>query len=156
MYELLSKKGQVVSLGIAVLSMLLFFIPVIVGLDAFNSLSEGEKIHSNIFNSGFYVTFALLGIAILGWIVFAALQLVSNVKKSLKGIIAFVALFLLFAVVYMFSEAESTGFLSSIANEFGLSDNQSRLISTLITSTGILGVVSVVILLIFEVRNFFK
>lgn len=156
MYELLSKKGQAVSLGIAVLSLLLFFVPVFVGLDAFNALSDEDKITSNIFNGGFYVTLTLLGAAILGWIVFAGLELASNFQKSLKGVLGFVVLVLLFVVVYMFSEAETTGVLSTVAKDFDLSDNQSRLISTLITSTGILGLASIVILLTFEVRNFFK
>lgn len=156
MYELLSKKGQIVSLGIAVLSMLLFFVPILTGLDAFDALPDGEKFNTNIFNTGFYVTIALLAIAVLGWIVFAGLELASNFQKSLKGVLGFGVLVLLFVVVYMFSEAETTGVLSTVAKDFDLSDNQSRLISTLITSTGILGLASIVILLTFEVRNFFK
>lgn len=156
MYELLSKKGQLLSLVIAVISMLLLFVPILTGLDAFDALPDGEKFNTNIFDTGFYVTIALLVIAVLGWILFAGLELASNFQKSLKGIIGFAVLILLFAVVYMFSEAETTGVLSSVAKEFDLSNNQSRLISTLITSTGILGLVSILILLIFEVRNFFK
>jgi uncharacterized membrane protein len=156
MYNTLSKKGQLLAVGLGVFSLLLFLLPVFSGLAEFNSLSDEDQINSGIFNTGLRITLLLIIVSVFGWISFSIFQMATNFSKAKKGLMGLLGLLILFFILYSTSEAETSGPLKAVAEEFALSDGSSKLVSGAIKTTAVLGFGAIIALVVSEIRNFFK
>ena len=156
MYNILSKKGQLFAVVLGVIGLLLFIIPVMSGLEAFNLLSEEEKVDSNIFNTGIAITIAFIIIAAIAWLVFSVFQMATNLGQAKKGLLGLVGLVAIFLVAYLTSTAETSGPIKAAAEEFALNDSASQFVSGAIKTTAVLGAIAILALIASEVKNFFK
>lgn len=156
MYNILSKKGQLIAVVVGIIGLLLFIIPVVTGLDQFNLLPEEEKVRSNIFNTGIVATIALTIIAAIAWLLFSVFQMATNLGQAKKGMLGFLVLVAIFLVSYFTSQAETSGPIKAAAEEFALNDGASKFVSGAIKTTAVLGGIAILALIVAEVKNFFK
>jgi len=141
MYNFLVKNGQLLAFGVGLLITIIYFVGAFGG-------DSPER-----FNFGLMTAIALSVLCAIAMVIFGLLQIASDPKGSLKGIITFGLLIGLFAVLYVTADPTLS---PATVKEFGLSDSTSKLISGamlttlfLIGATGLAFVAS-------EVRNFFK
>ena len=156
MYKILLKHGQLAAFGLGLLVIIIFLVSVLSGIDGFNALSKEDQYTSTIFDMGIRLTVILLIICAAIALIFALYQTVTNPKAALKGIIALVVLVIIFIVLYSMSVAETTGPVAESVQEFGLTENQSRLVSAGIKATLLLGGLAIAAFVVSEVRNLFK
>lgn len=156
MYKILTKHGQLAAFSLGLLVIIIFMVSVMSGIEGFNALSKEDQYSSTIFDMGIRLTLVLLAICALAALLFALYQTVTHPKAALKGIISLVVLVILFGVLYSTSVAETTGPVADAVQEFGLSENQSKMVSAGIKSTLLLGGVAVAAFVISEIRNLFK
>ncbi|MCB0665790.1 MAG: hypothetical protein KDC80_08215 [Saprospiraceae bacterium] len=156
MYKLLTKHGQLAAFGLGLLVIIIFMVSVMSGIEGFDALSKEDQYNSTIFDMGLKLTLVLLVVCAVAAILFAIYQMITNPKAALKGMVALVVLVILFFVLYSMSVAETSGPVAEAAEEFGLTDNQSRMVSAGINSTLLLGGVAVAAFIISEIRNLFK
>ena len=155
MYKFLTKNGQVLAFGLGALITLLFLVFVLSGLDDFSMLDKDAKVQSNLFNFGMYAGIALVVVCALGMLVFGVLQIASNPKGSMKGIIGLVAILVLFFIAKSMAAPASAG-LSDAMSKYNVTDGTFSWISGAINTTLIIGALAVAALFISEIRNFFK
>ena len=99
MYKFLTKNGQLIAFGVGALIAVIFLAMAFSGLDEFNSLVSMKKGHeSNIFNFGISASIFLIVVCFLLMIVFGVYQVATNFKSSMKGIIGFAVILLIFIV----------------------------------------------------------
>lgn len=156
MYKILTKHGQLAAFGLGLLVIVIFLVSVFSGIDGFNALSKEDQYDSTIFDIGIRLTVILLIICAAIALIFALYQTVTNPKAALKGIIALVILVIVFVVLYNMSVAETTGPVAEAVQEFGLTENESKLVSAGIKATLLLGGVAIAAFVVSEVRNLFK
>lgn len=156
MYKMLTKHGQLAAFSLGLLVIIIFMVSVMSGIEGFNALSKEDQYSSTIFDMGIRLTLVLLAICALAALLFALYQTVTHPKAALKGIISLVVLVILFGVLYSTSVAETTGPVADAVQEFGLSENQSKMVSAGIKSTLLLGGLAVAAFVISEIRNLFK
>ena len=156
MYKILTKHGQLAAFGIGLLIIVLFIGSVFSGVEGFNALSKEDQLNTTIFDIGLKMTIVLLVVCALVAILFALYQTATNPKAALKGIIAMVVLVIIFGALYSTATAETTGPIGNAVEEFGLTENQSKIVSAGIRSTLILGGLAVAAFVISEIRNLFK
>lgn len=156
MYNLLSKKGQLFAVILGIFGLLLFIVPVMIGLEQFNLLSEEDKLRTGIFNTGLIAAIVFTIVAAIIWLIFAVFQMAVNLKEARRGILGLVVLVIIFAIASATSEAETSGPIKAAAEEFAMNDNASKLVSGAIKTTAVLGGLAVLTLIIAEVKNFFK
>ncbi len=156
MYKILTKHGQLAAFSLGLLVIIIFMVSVMTGIEGFNALSKEDQYSSTIFDMGIRLTLVLLAVCALAALLFALYQTVTHPKAALKGIISLVVLVILFGVLYSTSVAETTGPVADAVQEFGLSENQSKMVSAGIKSTLLLGGLAVAAFVISEIRNLFK
>jgi hypothetical protein len=156
MYKILTKHGQLAAFGLGLLVIVIFLVSVFSGIDGFNALSKEDQYTSTIFDIGLRLTVILLVICTVIALLFALYQTVTHPKAALKGIIALVVLVIIFVVLYSMSVAETTGPVAESVQEFGLTENQSKLVSAGIKATLLLGGLAIAAFVVSEVRNLFK
>ena len=164
MYKFLTKNGLVIALGVGVLLIIIHFIGVYSGLEAFNLIpddttdAEVKKsrliLGAEMVNSGLFLTIALFVIAAVSMLGFGIFQVVTNPKGALKGIIGLGLL----AVIFGFGWAMSTDEIMPIWDEkgFGITPFISKYVGASIWTTVILISLAILGLVGSEVRNFFK
>lgn len=156
MYKLLTKHGQLAAFGLGLLVIIIFMVSVMSGIEGFDALSKEDQYQSTIFDMGLKLTLVLLVICAVAAILFAIYQMITNPKAALKGLVALVVLVIIFGVLYSMSVAETSGPVADAVEEFGLTENQSKMVSAGIKSTLLLGGVAVAAFIISEIRNLFK
>lgn len=156
MYKILTKHGQLAAFGLGLLVIIIFMVSVMSGIEGFDALSKEDQYATSIFDMGIWLTLALFVICTVAAVLFAIYQMVTNPKAALKGIVALVVIAVIFGVLYSMSAAETTGPVAEAVEEFGLTENQSKMVSAGIKSTLLLGGVAVAAFIISEIRNLFK
>lgn len=162
MYKFLTKNGQTVAFVVGAGISAIFLVLAMTGIKSAGfagqdlTAMKDKFAEMNFFNFGLYAGLALITICILLLAVFMVVDIVKFPKQTVKSLLAFVALIAVFLVIYSTSQAETGPLWSRFENEFGITPTKSRLISAgLWTTIGILAL-SVIVMVVSEVRNFFK
>jgi len=156
MYKLLTKNGQLFAFGLGALITVVFLLLIFSGLEDFNLLDKDTRITSDIFNFGMYAGIALVAICALSMLAFGVIQIASNPKGSLKGLIGIVAIIVIFFIAKSIGTGESAPDLVEAMSKNGVTESVGANISGAILLTALVGGIAVAALVVSEVRNFFK
>ena len=165
MYKLLTDKGQMFALLLGLVCIAIFFGTVLSGLgsagysvsDDLNQIMKNNPgADFSFFDTGIFLVTALIAIALIAAVLFGLVQLISSPKSSMKGILSVVAIVAIFFVTYNMASPDSTGPIAETLQKFNVSENISKMIGGGITTTGILGGIAFLLLVVFEVFNLFK
>jgi len=160
MYKFLTKYGQLLSVGLSVLVIGIFLVTSLVGLSSAGYSSSTDLIEYKkeitFFNTGLYLTIALLVMAALAWVLFALYQLISNPKSSLKFILGGAVIVVVFLVFYFMANTEPVGRLAELVSENNLSTGVQRLITGGLSTAGVLAGLSILVMFASEFINIFK
>lgn len=140
MYELLSKKGLLFAFLLGLAAVLMFYVPVLTGVNAFNALPEEEQTNTSIFDLGLWITIILVVIAALAIIGFSILSIAKDLKGSLRGLVGLGVILLIFIVGYALTGTPDEGTrLSSVIERFQVSFSDQQIINgALFSALGIL------------------
>ncbi|HKK88334.1 MAG TPA: hypothetical protein VJ917_05750 [Saprospiraceae bacterium] len=140
MYELLSKKGLLFAFLLGLAVVLLFYVPVLTGVDAFNALPEEEQTNTSIFDLGLWLTIILVVIAALAIIGFSILSIAKDIKGSLRGLVGLGVILLIFIIGYAMTGTPDEGTrLASVIERFQVSISDQQIINgALFSALGIL------------------
>jgi hypothetical protein len=153
MYELLSKRGQTFALLACVAIIIIYFVPVFMGMDAFDALPDDQKSKTTIFNFGLIASIVIFAAAILITIFLAIYQMAANPKGSLKGLLAIGAILVFFVILYFMADDTVK---QKWSEELSITPNISKFVgAATILSMVMLGF-SVLVLIAAEVKNIFK
>jgi len=164
MYKLLTSKGQLIAIIIGVLSVAISLGSIISGVKSKYSMSEdlnaimksNPEASFDFFNPAISVVMFLVIVAAAAAILFGLFSLVTDPKGSIKFLLGFAGVALLFFILYSTADAESTGRLAMLTEKFNVSDNVSKLITggvkTVVISIGFAFIAAVVM----EILNLFK
>ena len=165
MYNLLTKHGQTFALGLGLLVIIVYLITVFTGISSsgyemstdLNALDAEEKAAIGFFNPSIILTIVLIVVAaILAFVVFGALNIIKFPTESIKFVIGFVALLIVFLICYFTSSTDAVGRLNELISKRHLSDNVVKFISGGILTTLLLTVGAMALIVYSEVRNAFK
>ncbi len=153
MYNFLTKYGQLVSLLVAVLIIVAFYLTASGGMDEFDMLPKAEWYTTKIFNIGLGGAIFLLVLALAAWVIFSVVNIVRNPKGSLLSLISFIGLVVLFFIFYSMADGDVS---APLYEKFGITSNQSKLISAGLNTTLVTLAGAVLAFFGSEVRNFFR
>ena len=156
MYNLLARKGQLFGFLLGLFIVLAFLISVFSGLDAFNEQTEDQQMTTSIFNFGLMGAIVLAVICLVAALLFGIYHLLTNLKGSMKFLIAFGALLILFFILYAMYDPSSSSAIQDTITEFGVSDGVSQVISAAISTSLMLVLATIVGAVVFEIVNLFK
>ena len=156
MYKTLTKNGQLFAFGLGLLLTIAFLGSIFSGLDTFNGLSKEARYETGIFDLGIYAVAILTLICFLAMLFFGAFQVVTNLKDSMKGLIGFAVLLIIFGIAYSTATIESGPFWDPILKEFEVTPGASKFITGAIWTCLFMIGVAVVTFVLSEIRNFFK
>lgn len=163
MYKFLTKNGTFVAFGIGVLITVAFLVGAIFGLkadgfDAGTDLTTMKDKFSDMgyFNIGLYLTLALLVACVVALIVFMIVDVFKFPKQTIKGIIGFVGLIIVFFIIKSVAKVEVGPLWTRLSADFNITDGVSKTISAGIWITIILLVGATLTMIVSELRNFFK
>ena len=160
MYKFLTKNGQLIAFGLGALITIIFLGVAFAGMDEFNSMVAMDKgTESNIFNFGLYASIFLTVICFLLMIGFGIFQVVTNFKGSIKGIIGFgviVVIFIIASSMVPSSIEEISPYISGPMVKYDVSLADYGLISGGIMTAIVLSIVAVIAFVGSEILNFFK
>ncbi len=143
-YKYLAKYGQSLAFGGGALLIVIFFLIVLIaGQDA-------------ALNFIIWAGIVLLVLTIVALVGYALYHVIRDPKDSAKGLIGLGAMLLLFFILYLVSPAETTGKIGALREEFSISDNLMKAISSGILTTFVLAILGVGAFVYSEVRNLFK
>jgi len=158
-YKFLAKNGPTIAFALFVVCVVISIIPIFGGLDSFSSLpveKQSSSDEGNIFMAGIYLSVVLLVVATLVAVLLSIWQVVSNPKASMKALISFGIVLVLFFVLYSMANAKGDGSLAITIERFGISDNISKIVSGGIQLSVLLLIGSFIITIVMEIWNFFK
>ena len=100
MYNFLSKHGQTAAFLLGVLLVLIFLDIAIPGASGvnFDQMEDAEIFETSMFNFGIMVARFLTILCAAGMVIFGLLQIFSNLKGSMKGLIGVAVLVILFFI----------------------------------------------------------
>ncbi|MCO6491586.1 MAG: hypothetical protein J5I98_24430 [Phaeodactylibacter sp.] len=161
MYKFLTKNGQALAFGLGVLITVIFLVTVLSGVGEFTALPEEEQDQTGIFNFGLGGAIALTIIAALALLAFGLFQIASDFKGSMKGIIGFGILLVIFFVSYSMASGEASPYIQGAINKFEeagavFTSNNLKFISGGISTAVALVVIAAIAFVFAEVRNLFK
>ena len=164
-YKFLSKNGVLLGFLLAVVCIVVMFIPILSGLEAYEALPDDVNIRAASEEGGIFglsISIArLLAIVAFGLaIVLSIVNVFKNFKANRKAIIAFVALAVLFLILYSTASTDvPEGLKATVENpEYGVAGNPEiyKMITGSITGTLILLAAAFALMVLMEVWNFFK
>ena len=167
-YSFLMKHGALVAMGVSVLIIFVFLLNINNGFSDLGFTSSTDLVDVikgdkppviNFFNFGLKITIALVIFAVFVWIIFGLIGLIFNFKGSLKFVISFAVLIILFFIFYGSSEVETTGRLGDLladSDSYHVNEKISQYISAGIKTTLSLFGLSILTLIVSEVLSFFK
>lgn len=165
MYSLLAKRGQLFAILLGVALVTIFLGTVIGGLNSagYSMSSDLNQIMKDnpdqtfdFFNFGLYATVGLIAVAAIAALLFGLFQMLTNIKGSLTGIISLVAIIGIFFAFYSTAPDDLTGPISETLQQFNISSNISKFISGGLSTTLLMGVLSIGAMILFEIWNAFK
>ncbi len=165
LYSFFAKRGQLFAILLGVAVVVIFLGSVIGGLS-----SAGYSLSSDLvqvmksdpaqtfgfFDIGLYLTLALIVIAVVAALIFGLVQMLTDIKGSLKAIIALVVLIAVFFAFYSMASDDMQGPISRVVQQFDISSTVSKVISGGLTITMLLGVIAVASMILLEIWNAFK
>lgn len=181
-YNFFMKYGGLMALVFSIIILAIFFININIGFggiegvdgstDLAKLIHEKDAPELNFFNFGLTSAMVMAVIAALVWVIFGLLSLVLNFKNSIKSLISFGVVIVLFIVFYNTATVETTGRLGEIISDpiYNVSDLLSikffgielfklhpvNLISGGIKTTLSLFGLSILVLIVSEILSFFK
>ena len=170
-YNFLTKYGNLLALTVSVIILIIFFININSGFNelGFDTNTDLAKvIHSdnppeiNFFNFAIKAAIVMTVIAALAWVLFGIVGLFLDPKGSLKFIISFVILIVLFVIFYNMAPTEGTGKLGELIADYNLTKPilfgiiPIKLISAGLSTMLSLFGLSILTLLLSEIISFFK
>lgn len=158
-YKFLSTRGTSLGFGLFLVCLVIAVIPVFSGISDFNNVPVEKQAYSeegNIFLTGIYLSIFLMFIAAIAILFFSLFQVVSNPKASMKAIISFVVVLVLFFILYSLADAEGTGSLAQTIDKFSISDTISKIVGGGINLSFILLIGAFALAVLLEIWNFFK
>ena len=157
MYKFLTKNGQLIAFGVGAFLILIFIVVAFSGLDEFHSLEAQDLGHtSDAFNAGINAAIALIILCTVAMLFFGLYQVLSNLKNSLKGLIGFGAIILVYIVAANMAPMETTGIVAATIKEFNVSPAANSWISGGIITTLVLLGGAALAFIVSEVLNFLK
>ncbi|HMQ49955.1 MAG TPA: hypothetical protein PKA00_21020 [Saprospiraceae bacterium] len=161
MYKFLTKNGQALAFGLGVVVTIIFMLIVFSGVSEFSTLPIEEQAKSNIFNFGLVAALALTVLTVAALVVFGLLQVVGDVKGSLKGLIGFGALVIVAIIAYATASTEVSPYIQGAIDSFtgsgnSFTDGNLKFITASITVAAIVTILAAVTFVGSEIRNFFK
>lgn len=157
MYELLSKKGLLFAFLLGLAVVLLFYVPVFTGVNAFNALPEEEQTNTSIFDLGLWLTIILVVIAALAIIGFSIVSIAKDIKGSMRGLVGLGVILLIFIVGYALTGTPEEGTrLASVIERFQVSISDQQIINgALFSALGIL-ILTAVVFVFGEISSLLK
>ena len=165
-FTLLTKRGQLFALILALVCIAIVFVSILSGLgsagydtslDLVPIMQDEESTQNfNFFSPAVRIPSYLAVICFFIMIAGVFKDIFSDPKGSIKMIIGLVVLAVVFFALYSSSAAENTGKISYLVQEFDVSDNVSKLISGGIKTTVGLTIVAAISMVFMEIWNMFK
>ncbi len=160
MYQFLSKKGSTVAFVLGAALSIIFLAIVLSESESLSSFGDDlpglKEKHIDLFNFGIFSAIALAVLTAVAAVAFGLLQMLGDIKGSLKGLIGIGALIVLYLVFSSTATHETVGDLAETMKTFEIDEARSKMITGAIWTTLIAGIVGVGSLVIFEVVNAFK
>ncbi|HMQ08449.1 MAG TPA: hypothetical protein PKC30_14200 [Saprospiraceae bacterium] len=164
MYNFLTRNGQLVSLGLGLLVIAIFLISTLLGFNADSAIDLSTDLNAyegksdiKFFNPGIGATVFLIFLAaFLALVVFGIINLMKFPKGAIKFGLGFLALIIVFFILYATSSVETEGKLGMLHQREGIEDGISKLISGGLKTTIILALGAFGIMVVSELRNIFK
>jgi len=164
MYNFLTKHGTLAAFLLGIVIIVAFLGSAISGLgsagyDSGTNLMEmgRDKIQEmNFFNLGLQLTIFLLIAAVAITLVFMVVDVFKFPKQTVKGIIGFVVLIVIFMILKSTATFETGGKWDKLYNTFAITEGVSSFISAGIWTTLILMGGATLLVIGAEIRNFFK
>lgn len=156
LYKLLSTKGTLMAFIVGLLGAVIFFIPVVGGLDGYNALPDAEKKTSNIFNLGIQLMLVILAISIIITIVWALVQMIMNPSGAKMGFIWLAVIGGLFALGYFVLNSPDNAAVIADLKANGVSDGKSKIIGGGLWMMLLMLLASLGVFIFSEIRNLFK
>jgi hypothetical protein len=140
MYNILSRKGLLFAFLLGFVVVLLFYIPVLTGVQGFNALPDEQRNTTGIFDIGLTLTMVLIIVAALAIVAFSILSIVNNPKGSLRGLIGLGVILVIFGIGYAMTSDPSEGTrLAMIVEKFDIGMSSHQIINgALFSGVGIL------------------
>jgi hypothetical protein len=149
MYKFLTKNGQSMALGLGVLVIAIFLISIYSGFSSMgydmstdlNKLSDAEQAEIGFFDTGIWLTVAMIVIAfVLAFVVFGIYDLIKFPKNAIKFAVGVLGLAVVFYALYATSSFDSAGRMEMLNERFEITESISKFISGGIKTTlGLLG-----------------
>ena len=171
MYTFLNKYGQALAFGIGVLVVIIFMVSIFgapaeeISALTNDQIKGPEKYATSAFDFGITISIVLIGLAFIAAIVFGLIQVASNPKGSLKGIVGALLLIVLCFVCYSVANndisQESAAIQNSITKfntdqEADFDGGTLKFISGSIIAALVLIGLSILSLIAFGIRGIFK
>ncbi len=160
MYKFLTKNGQLIAFGVGALITVIFLGVAFSGLDEFNSMVAMKNGHeSNNFNFGISASIFLIVAGFVLMLLFGVYQVATHFKSSMKGIIGFAVIVLIFIIASNMvpgSIDEIHPYIAEPMKKYEVSLGDYGLISGGITTALVLGLGAVLAFVGSEILNFFK
>lgn len=156
MYQFLNKYGQTLAFGLGLFVILVFLAFVFGGLDDFNLLDEGARGETAIFDFGLKSGIGLTLICAVLLVGFGLFQIATNLKSSMKGILSFVLVAIVFAIAWGMADDTVSPSIAKAVAEFNVTGGQLKFIGGSMVTAIIMSVSALALLFLFEIRNFFK
>ena len=165
-YNFLTKYGNLLALLVSIVILIIFFININSGFSAMNfdaNTDLAKVIHSddapqiNFFNFAIKAAIVMTIIAAVAWVLFGLIGLIMNPKGSLKFIISFIVVAVLFFIFYNSAEPETTGRLAELINDptYHVGNYSNLITAGLKTMLSLFGL-SILALILSEIISFFK
>lgn len=164
MYKLLTSKGQLFAIVLGALGVLIAMGSIIGGIKSKYSLSDdlNHLMKNNpdatfdFFNPAISIVLVFIAIALIAAVVFGVLGLLSNPKGSMKFLLGFAGMLILFFILYSTASGEHTGRLAMLVEKFDISQNVSKLISGGVKTAVISIALAIGAAVVMEILNLFK
>jgi hypothetical protein len=106
-YQFLKKYGVAIGFGTGTVLSILMYVIIVTGYPPFNPSNE-ELYKLLIFDFGLYTSYILILIAVILVASFSGLYVAKNAKESIKGLVSFGIIVLLFIVTYSMGDGALT------------------------------------------------
>ncbi len=157
MYKFLAKNGQTIAFGIGVLIAILFLGSVFSGLEEFNAQADEDRFTTGIFDLGIMAAIALTILCGIAAVLFGLMQMLGDLKGSIKGLLGIVALIAIFFIAYSMAAPAADGTaLAGVEEQFEVTAGQSKFISAAIFSAAAMAALAAGSFVISEIVSFFK
>ena len=156
MYTFLTRNGQTIAFLVGLLIVVAAIVTIVSGVGDWELIADDDpsRYDTTIFNLGMYAAIGLVIVCFIAAVLFGLLQLASDPKGAMKGIIGLAVIVGVFFVVY--SSADPSVPMDGLLTEFGVSDGASKMISGAMWTALGLAVLAVLALAISEILNFFR